>query len=65
MVRMHGLTVSITSFKREVGMVSRLEDEDFILDMVLLSSDRVIGANWCSGGGVVGEMEVSAAVDEI
>ena len=45
MVRIDGPTVVITSLRREVGIVSRLQDEDFICDMVLVRSDRVMGSN--------------------
>ena len=43
MVSMDGLTASITSFRNGVGSMSRLQDEDFICAIVLLSNDRVIG----------------------
>ena len=58
---MEGPRVPITSFSKEVGIVSRLQDEVFICAIVLVSSDRVMGSNWSKGAGVVcgiGEMEV-------
>ena len=57
MVRIDGLTVSITSFRREVGIMSRLQEEDFICVMVLVRSDRVMGSNWSRGAGILGEIE--------
>ena len=37
------MTESITSFKKAVGSMSRLQDEDFICAIVFLIADRVVG----------------------